>query len=295
MKVLICGARGQLGSDCANVLAAAHRIVVTDLDELDITDAAAVERFVGRQRPEVVVNCAAYTRVDDCESQVDLADRINHRGPAHLAAAADATGASLIHVSTDYVFDGTKPLPSAYNENDLPHPLSAYGRTKLAGETAVAGATDNVVILRTAWLYGIGGPNFLKTMLRLALGDPEREIRVVNDQHGSPTWSYRLATQIAALIGTPLRGVCHATATGSGTWYDLASLFLKEMQVPHRLAPCTTAQYPTPARRPQNSILENRRLKAAGLHCMSDWREDLVQFVARYRKQLLAEATEAIS
>ena len=289
MKVLICGSRGQLGSDCATVLAPAHQLMLTDLEELDITDPVAVRQVVDGCRPEVIVNCAAFTRVDDCEEQTELAHRINALGPAHLAAAAQSAGACLIQISTDYVFDGAKPLPQPYTETDPPHPVSAYGRSKLAGEAAVAAATQNFIILRTAWLYGSQGPNFLKTMLRLALAGPQREIQVVNDQFGSPTWSYRLARQVAILLGTALRGVCHATAEGSCTWYDLACHFLQAMDIPHRLVPCTTAQYPTPAERPRNSILENQRLKDAGVHAMAGWSEDLRRFVSRYREQLLAE------
>lgn len=290
MDILICGARGQLGSDCAEVLGSAHRLLLTDIAELDIGDAAAVGEYVRRHRPEMILNCAAHTRVDDCESQHDLADRLNHRGPANLAAAAVEVGAGLIHISTDYVFDGNKALPAAYRETDAPHPVSVYGRTKLAGERAVERIAENFVILRTAWLYGIGGNNFLKTMLRLALADGDRPIRVVNDQHGSPTWSYRLARQIAAMIGIPIRGICHATGAGCGTWYELAKLFLEEMRVRHRLVPCKSEEYPTPAYRPKNSILENRCLKEAGVYCMVDWREDVSTFANRYRNRLISEA-----
>ena len=292
MKILICGANGQLGRDSAEVLAPNHQVVITDVEELDITDREKVNTYLRRLCPEIIVNCAAYTRVDACEAQEALAARINRDGPDNLAQSAQKCGARLIHISTDYVFDGTKPLPGVYTENDPPHPISAYGRTKLAGEEAVRRATDRFVILRTAWLYGIGGPNFLKTILKRAVGDPRRQIRVVNDQFGSPTWSYRLALQIGMLIESGGTGLYHATAEGSCSWYELADRFLREMNVPHRVVPCPTEAYQTAARRPKNSILENSRLKAAGIHCMADWQEDVARYAARYHDRLLQEATE---
>jgi dTDP-4-dehydrorhamnose reductase len=149
---------------------------------------------------------------------------------------------------------------------------------------------DNHLIIRTAWLYGIGNKNFLKTMLRLALADPERTIRVVNDQHGSLTWSWRLARQIERLLDSDLRGIVHATAEGHSTWYEGARCFLDAMGVPYAMEPCTTADYPTPAHRPANSILENCRMKEAGINCMAAWRDDVQLFAERYRDRLLAEA-----
>ena len=165
-----------------------------------------------------------------------------------------------------------------------------YGISKLAGEKAVAEILDNYLIVRTAWLYGIGNKNFLKTMLRLAMADPNRALRVVNDQYGSLTWSWRLALQIEKLIESQLTGIFHATAEGYSTWYEGARFFLNCMQVPYNMEPCTTQEYPTPARRPANSILENGRLKASHCNLMVDWREDVRLFAERYREQLLAEA-----
>jgi dTDP-4-dehydrorhamnose reductase len=156
-------------------------------------------------------------------------------------------------------------------------------------------ATDNHMIFRTAWMYGIRGQNFLKTMLRLALGDPKREIKVVSDQFGSPTWSYRLAQQIARLIESGGQGTYHATSEGYGTWYELATDFLYKMGEPHSFVPCTTKEYPTPAARPTNSILENRRLKEAGLNVMEDWQDDLAEFVLRFRGRLIKEASEGLT
>jgi len=292
MKILICGGKGQLGVECRTILGRKHTVMSVDLDELDIAECARVERVVAAFGPDVIVNCAAYTAVDACETRYALAWKVNAEGPGNLAMAAERHGARLVHISTDYVFDGKKIPPEPYVETDETHPVSCYGKTKLAGERAVKDATDSYMIVRTAWLYGIGGPNFLKTILRLALKDPTGEIKVVNDQFGSPTWSYRLALQIDKLIDAGGRGVYHATSEGHGTWYQLASEFLDRMAVPHCVVPCTTTQYPTPAARPMNSILENRRLKASGMNLMQEWRHDVAAFVAALRDRLIREAKE---
>lgn len=292
MRILICGGKGQLGTDCRAVLCRTHEVRAVDLDEMDISDPLQVERYVADFRPDVIVNCAAYTAVDACETYTDLAWKVNAEGPGNLAMAGQRRHARLIHISTDYVFDGKKAPPEPYVETDATGPASCYGKTKLAGETAVKDATDHYMILRTAWLYGIGGPNFLKTMLRLALRDPERDIRVVNDQFGSPTWSYRLALQIEKLIETGGQGIYHATSEGYGTWYELAVAFLDRMGVPHCVIPCTTSEYPTPAQRPRNSILENRRLKKSGINVMQDWQSDLGQFVLEFKDRLIAETKQ---
>ncbi|MBW2708506.1 MAG: dTDP-4-dehydrorhamnose reductase [Deltaproteobacteria bacterium] len=289
MKILITGAAGQLGQDCTKVLEKSHAVTPVDLGVLDITDRTAVNAFVVELKPGVILNCAAFTRVDDCETEKALAWKVNVEGPKNLASAAEARGARMIHISTDYVFDGKKPVPEYYTENDNTHPVSYYGITKLEAEKVVCEETDRYSILRTAWLYGANGQNFLKTMLRLALGDPEREIKVVHDQFGSPTWSYRLAEQIETVMDADVNGLFHATSEGHCTWYELATTFLDEMAVSNAFVPCTTCDYPTPAERPTNSILENKRLKDEGLNIMRDWRADLIQFVARFKNRLMDE------
>lgn len=289
MKILITGARGQLGRDCTRVLQPNHAVTPLDLPELDIADAGQVRQVLEPLRPDVVLNCAAYTRVDDCEEHREEAWRANATGPAVLAQAAEKFGARLIHISTDYVFDGQRPVPRPYTESDAPHPLSCYGRSKREGEQAIASHCRRWAILRTAWLYGRHGGNFPKTMLRLALRQPERILRVVNGQHGSPTWSWRLAEQLRAVIEADATGLFHATAEGHTTWYEFAAHFLAAMQVPHNLQPCRNEEYPTRAIRPVNSILENAALKQAGLNVMRPWQEDLEEFVSRHREELLAE------
>jgi dTDP-4-dehydrorhamnose reductase len=285
MKLLITGAGGQLGQDCVRLLLDRHEICALTSRQLNITNAEAVQAAVECVRPDVLINCAAYTAVDACESEVDCCMAVNADGPANLADTCGKVGCRLIHISTDYVFDGCKPVPEAYREEDLTGPVSAYGRSKLAGEEAIAARIENYLILRTAWLYGIGGKNFLKTMLRLALAN--RPINVVNDQFGSLTWTMTLARQIEQILDSGLTGIAHATAEGYCTWFEGAKYFLEAMQVEFSISPCHTADYPTPAKRPANSILENRRLKEQGLNVMRDWRADVDEFVRLHHEELL--------
>ena len=294
MKILLTGARGQLGCDCQAILGTKHELIATDLPEFDVSEATQVRDRVAAVMPQVILNCAAFTRVDDCEQQRELAARVNAEAPRLLAAAARVVGAHLIHISTDYVFDGARPVPQPYLENDAPHPLSVYGATKLAGEQAVLASGARFAILRTAWLYGRHGGNFPKTMLRLALAQPEQERKVIAEQFGSPPWSWRLAEQIGRVIAAGAEGIFHATAEGHTTWFDFAGVFLKAMGVPHKLAPCAVADFPLPARRPVNAILENARLKKAGLNVMRPWAADVAEFVARHRDELLEEARSAL-
>jgi len=287
--VLILGANGQLGMDCRALLG--ERALGLGRPGIDLADAVETRRVLDRYRPAVVVNCAAYTGVDACETD-PACWPVNAEGPATLAAWAAENGAFLVHISTDYVFSGDKPPGQCWVETDVPSPRSVYGRTKLAGEQAVLASGAQAAILRTAWLYGAHGHNFLKTMLRRALHHPERTLRVVNDQFGSPTWSRTLARQIAAVIDARACGLFHATAEGACSWYDLALRFLTRMELPFRLQPCSTAEYPTAARRPANSVLENAALKWDGLNRFPSWEEDLDRFVDTCRAPLLKEASE---
>jgi dTDP-4-dehydrorhamnose reductase len=303
---LIIGCNGQLGTDCMSVMPGAAGI---DFPEIDISDRFQTLEKLNTLAPDVIVNCAAYTAVDACESDPRCWE-VNADGPKHLAEWSAENKAFLIHISTDYVFSGDKPLlplpaviappeiqrglsrcarVQTLEESETTNPVSEYGKSKLAGEQAVLKSGAQAAILRTAWLYGANGKNFLKTMLRLALQNPEREIRVVNDQFGSPTWSLTLARQIAAVVDAKATGVFHATSEGYCSWFDLASRFLQLMEAPHRIAPCTTAEYPTPARRPANSILENAALKKAGLNIFEDWKAELAKFVTGNKDRLIEE------
>jgi len=286
---MITGDKGQLGADCSKVLGETHEIMGVDIDEVDIAKLPDIELLVQQFTPNIIVNCAAYTRVDDCEIEKELAWHANVTGPENLAKCVDKHGGFLIHVSTDYVFNGRKKVPEPYVETDVPNPVSSYGLSKFEGEKAIRRITDQHIILRTAWLYGIRGHNFLKTMLKLCLRNSDNKIKVVNDQFGSPTWTYRLALQIERLIETNYRGIFHASADGYCTWYELAVYFLKKMEIPYNIIPCTTEEYPTPAVRPMNSILENRNLKERGIDIMTSWKSDIDEFVLNFREVLLKD------
>ena len=286
-RAFVVGCLGQLGSDLMAMLPAAGG---ADLPDLDITDPASISAVLDAQSPEIIVNCAAFTNVDACETQVEAATRVNADGPRNLAEYANANDIRLIHISTDYVFDGQREVPHAYVEEDAPDPRSAYGRTKLEGERAAAKASTQLMIVRTAWLYGRHGHNFLKTILRAALKNPSRTLTVIDDQHGCPTWSHRLADQVCGIIEGGSPGVYHATGEGHCTWYTFARTFLECMDVPHGIEPCSTEAYPLPAARPANSILANGRLAREQINRMRPWQEDLQQFVSLHRDALIAEA-----
>lgn len=255
MKVLITGANGQLGRALQSTVPAGATIIATDVAELDICDGGAVSAFVDEVHPDVIINAAAYTAVDKAEAEEAFALRLNSEAVANLAAAARTVGARFVHVSTDFVFDGVSGIPYA---PDAPTaPLSAYGRTKLAGETAAGG---DALIVRTAWVYGSQGGNFVRTMLRLMA---ERdEVRVVADQIGTPTWATALAQALWSLDGQQAKGIFHYTDSGACSWYDFAvaiqeeavALGLLTRSVP--IVPIATSEYPTPARRPHYSVLE---------------------------------------
>jgi dTDP-4-dehydrorhamnose reductase len=289
MKIMITGAKGQLGADCDRFFRKRHEVMALARDEMDITNVPDVDTRIKQFLPDVIINCAAYTQVDKCETEKDDAWKVNVAGAENLAECTEKYGSRLIHVSTDYVFDGRKNVPEPYVETDETNPVSYYGKTKLAGERAIKSATDRFIIVRTAWLYGISGHNFLKTMLKLSYKGSDNNIKVVNDQFGSPTWTHRLALQIERLIETNYRGIFHATAEGFCTWYELADYFLKRMDVPYTMIPCTTLEYPTPAARPMNSILENRNLKDKGLNIMAHWETDIDEFVLNFHKVLIKE------
>ena len=272
---LVTGAGGMLGQDLVTVLRR-HGEQVTGLDraDLDVTDEGTVRSAVLACRPAVVVNCAAWTAVDDAEAQQDAALRVNGHGAANIAAACAASGTRLVQLSTDYVFGGTGQQPFA--EDDAPAPGTAYGRTKLAGEQAVLRLLPLAgYVVRTAWLYGAHGPNFVHTMIRLAGERPA--VDVVTDQRGQPTWTVDVAEQIFAIVtaGAP-PGVYHATSSGETSWFGLAREVFRMLGTdPARVRPATSAAYPRPARRPAYSVLGHTRQAAAGVEPIGDWRSAL--------------------
>jgi dTDP-4-dehydrorhamnose reductase len=269
---LVVGAGGQLGTDLMRVLDGQYVIGLTR-HELDITDADAVARAVAAVVPSVIVNAAAYTAVDAAETDEAAAFAANASAPAALAVAAANAGAKFVQVSTDYVFAGDATVP--YDEAAATDPKSAYGRTKLAGEQAVLDALPDAYVVRTAWVYGASGPNFVKTMAKL---EREREtVSVVDDQRGSPTWSRDLARGLVELGSSGAAGgIYHCTNTGETTWFGFTRAIFEELGAdPERVVPTTTAAFPRPAPRPAYSVLGNRRWIEAGLDPLPQWRAAL--------------------
>ncbi len=286
MKILITGASGQLGRAAAALAGArGWEVLATGRAELDITRLEQVSRYLASRRPEVVLNAAAATRVDDLEAAPDLAIRVNALGPRNLATACRRLGLTLIHISTDYVFDGAKAGP--YVEWDQPRPVSVYGLSKLLGEQWVREQCGDHFIVRTAWLYGVPGPNFVEAILARARSLPEgAELKVVNDQRGTPTSAGALAAQVLALAETRAYGTYHATCQGEATWYDFAREILARAGIGANLTPCTTEEFPRPAPRPRNSLLDNRMLQILGLDLMPDWQTAFGEFWERHGGEL---------
>jgi dTDP-4-dehydrorhamnose reductase len=283
MKVLITGARGQLGRDLTHTRPRDVDTIGCDLDELDIGDRDAVLEFVQRHKPAVVVNAAAYTAVDKAEDEKEKAYRANCDGAANVAEAANQIGARVVHVSTDYVFDGTKSSP--YRPDDLPGPLGVYGASKAAGEKKVREISNNTaLIVRSSWLYAVHGHNFVNTMLRL-MGERD-EVRVVADQIGCPTWARTLAQAIWSFIAKPqLAGIYHWTDSGVASWYDFAVAVEEEgnrlglLKKRCSVVPIRTEDYPTRAKRPAYSVLDKTSSSQALGYAPPHWRESLRQML----------------
>ncbi|MBI1961322.1 MAG: dTDP-4-dehydrorhamnose reductase [Parcubacteria group bacterium] len=264
MKTLIVGASGMLGVELAKAFAD-DKPTLWDIDEIDITDPNQVHDKVGTLAPELIINAAAYTNVDACEENEELATRVNGAAVGHLADVASRLGATLVHYSTDYVFDGSKQ--AGYSEEDMPNPINAYGRSKLAGERAIMKASKPLTrssplsyyLIRTAWLYGHGGKNFVETMLSLAeKGEP---IKVVDDQIGSPTYAPDLAQATAELVASKAEsGIYHRTNSGITSWYGFAKAIFGVYGKDVDVSPCTTSEYPRPAKRPSYSVLQSTKL-----------------------------------
>lgn len=276
MKILITGANGQLGRELRPLLETDFpgMSVYTDIAELDLTDAKAVEAFVINNEITHIVNCAAYTAVDRAEEEKMQCAGINTDAVKNLAAAADICGAKIIHISTDYVFDGTNHRP--YKESDKVNPISQYGTTKRKGEIALLALAPESIIIRTAWLYSPYGNNFVKTMLRLA--DTRNEIKVVSDQIGTPTYARDLATAIMNILKSHqwVPGIYHFSNEGTASWYDFAKAIFRIAGKNIKVTPIPTEDYPTLAKRPFYSILDKSRIKATYGIEIPHWEESLV-------------------
>ncbi len=275
--ILVVGANGMLGRDLMSLIGDSARGV--DIDDIDITSLESVEKVLKELRPETVINCAAYTDVDGCESNTETAMQVNGEGVAHLAMVSREIGARLVHVSTDYVFDGGKGSP--YVEDDAPCPLGVYGESKLAGELNAAFNSDHLIV-RTQWLYGLHGKNFVETMLRLAA--EKDQLAVVDDQIGSPTWTVDLAQAIMALLKTDQRGIYHAANSGFCSWNDFAKAIFEEAGITITVKGMTTDELNRPARRPLYSTLDCGKLQRDSGFQPQPWRDALKSYLS-LRKQ----------
>jgi dTDP-4-dehydrorhamnose reductase len=275
MKLLVTGAAGMLGRDVMLAAGnAGHDVVGFGHNELDVTDDASVLGKLDAERPDVVINCAAWTDVDGAEEAEEAAMAVNGTGAGRIAAAAAAVGAGVVYVSSDYVFDGAKGAP--YVEGDQPAPLSAYGRTKLAGEEATAAANPRHFVVRSSWLFGTGGGNFVETMLRLAVD--HGEVLVVHDQVGSPTYTWHLAYGIVRLIEGLEHGIHHMAAAGSCSWYEFAREIFEQAGVECKVLSATTEMLGRPAPRPAISALTSQREHAIEL---PSWQDGLAGYLAQ--------------
>ena len=280
MKILITGGKGMLGRTLQRELAG-HAIIVADLPEWDISDDTGFVAKVCEAKPELIVHCAAMTKVDDCETNRDLAFRLNEDGSRNVALAAKACGARLFAISTDYVFSGEPPRePWAWSETDIPRPRTVYGASKFAGEQMIQMLLPEAVIIRIAWLYGAGGPSFVHTMPKLGAqeGAP---LKVVNDQRGNPTSTKTVADVIKFLMTkSDVSGIVHGTCEDQCTWYDLTVELFRLLGLKREVVPCTTEEFSRPAPRPHNSALKKSVLNLLGYRTPK-WQDALAEFVKK--------------
>lgn len=279
-RVLLIGARGQLGVDLAAVLSAAYEIIPTTQDEMPVEDAARVRACVVQHNPGIIVNCSAFHRVDDCETQVEQAFRVNVYGLRNLALAARESGALLVSFSTDYVFDSARRTP--YGEDDIPTPKSIYGVSKAAGEIMLRALYERHFLIRTCGLYGYAGSrekktNFVESMIGWARqGKP---LRIVSDQVCTPTPTLELAYAVRNLLAVEDYGLYHLTCAGQCSWYEFATAIFELMDLHPTLSPVPTSEFPTPARRPGYSVLDNRRYRSLGFEDLPHWRDALRSYI----------------
>jgi dTDP-4-dehydrorhamnose reductase len=280
MNLLLTGGKGMLGRTLLSRFSAlGHQVAIADLPEVDITQILSFQAAVDAAHPQVIIHCAAMTAVDACETQADLAWKVNALGSANVAICAQRAGARLITISTDYVFDGKLDRP--YHEWDATGPATVYGRTKLAGEEAIRTHCPDHVIIRIAWLYGPGGPSFVHTMIKLGVQEGA-SLKIVNDQLGNPTSTDAVAGLIANLLEAPIVGTVHGSCEGETSWFGFAQEIFRIWKLPRALEPCTTAQFPRPAPRPANSRLEKRLLRLAGLPPILHWCDALGEFAREF-------------
>ncbi|OAB37735.1 NAD(P)-dependent oxidoreductase [Paenibacillus macquariensis subsp. defensor] len=284
MKALVTGATGQLGTDVVTILRSnGHDVLACGRIKLDITDLAQCQQVIGQFQPDVVIHCAAYTAVDAAETDIDGAYKVNAVGTRNIAVAAESNGSKLIYISTDYVFEGTSN--ESYQEYDNTNPQSIYGKSKRAGEVLVQSLSSRYFIVRTSWVYGEHGNNFVKTMLRL--GQEKPSLKVVHDQKGSPTYTVDLANFLLELMVTEKYGVYHASNSGACTWYEFTQAIFEEarklgISIIAEPEPCSTDEFPRPAHRPTNSVMEHLSIRTNGFQGLRPWREGLTDFLQQW-------------
>lgn len=276
MKIVVTGANGQLGQELVRQLEqTSEKLYPFTKSELDITNEIIVNEVITNINPDIIINAAAYTKVDQAEAEEERAFLVNAFGQRNLAIAAEKVGAKICYISTDYVFDGNSMV--AYREYDQTNPLGVYGKSKFAGEELTKSLCTRYFIVRTAWVYGEYGTNFVKTMLRLA--KEKEEIGIVHDQIGSPTYTVDLAHFIVKLVRTEKYGIYHCTNSGSCSWFEFAKAIFEESNIDVKVLPITTEQFPRPAARPKFSVLDNFAMKVNGFPMLRHWREALKEFL----------------
>lgn len=282
MKVLVTGVKGQLGYDVVRELTARGiEAVGVDIDEMDITDSASVDRVIRQAAPDAVIHCAAYTAVDAAEENEAVCRRVNADGTRNIAAVCAALSIKMLYISTDYVFDGKGER--AWEPDDERTPQSVYGQTKYEGELAVEELLEKFFIVRIAWVFGINGKNFVKTMLKLS--ETHDTLKVVDDQFGSPTYTYDLARLLADMIVTDKYGVYHATNEGFCSWYEFACAIFEEAGIKMKVVPVSTAEYGAKASRPANSRMSKEKLTQNGFERLPAWQDALHRYIAELRGQ----------
>lgn len=275
MRIVVTGANGQLGQDIVKLLEVQHEVHGLTREQLDITNEDQCLEVIQRLKPEVVIHSAAYTAVDLAETNESEAYRVNSDGTRNLAIAAEKIGAKFVYISTDYVFDGM--ATQSYSEDDTTNPQSVYGKSKRAGELHVQAISSKYFIVRTSWVYGVYGKNFVKTMLELT--KTRDSLKVVSDQCGSPTYTVDLALFLQKLIETDRYGIYHASNSGVCSWYDFACAIFEDSGITMKVEPCTTEEFPRPAPRPRNSAMEHGAIRANGFEDLRAWREGLKAFL----------------
>ena len=279
MKVLVTGVKGQLGYDVVNELTKRGHIAIgTDIEEMDITDADSVDAVIKENAPDAVIHCAAYTAVDAAEDNADLCRKINAEGTQNIANVCKELDIKMTYISTDYVFDGEGERP--WEPDDERTPLNVYGQTKYEGELAVQNTLEKYFIVRIAWVFGVNGKNFIKTMLNL--GKTRDSLTVVDDQFGSPTYTFDLARLLVDMVETDKYGIYHATNEGICTWYEFACEIFKQAGMNVKVSPVSSAEYPAKAKRPSNSRMSKEKLAENGFEKLPTWQDAL----SRYLKEI---------